>query len=189
MVVVSILGFLSAIVIGALSSARVKARDTQRLQTIKQYEKAISLFYDKYGRYPDSVDGIAAAGEVITPGGQFETVLKNEGFLPLATADPKWNATLNGGVTALPTFPGGGAYSSGNANYYYGYRYNHGVGCDPVLVIHKFESASSISNWGKNDPKRISGGTGGTAFDILNSAYVSCPEEKECYPSSGGFSC
>lgn len=52
LVVVAIIGILSSVVLSSLSSARAKARDSQRIQEFNQIQKALFLYYDKYGTYP-----------------------------------------------------------------------------------------------------------------------------------------
>lgn len=52
MVVVSIISVLSSISLVALQSARAKARDIIRLQTLKQVQTALELYRAKYGSYP-----------------------------------------------------------------------------------------------------------------------------------------
>lgn len=55
MVVISIIGFLSTIVLVNISSVRAKARDAKRLQDMRQILTAIMLFYDKYGDFPNNL--------------------------------------------------------------------------------------------------------------------------------------
>jgi prepilin-type N-terminal cleavage/methylation domain-containing protein len=53
LVVISIIGLLSSVVLTALNDARAKARDAARIQTITEYKKAILLAYDENGEYPN----------------------------------------------------------------------------------------------------------------------------------------
>ena len=59
LVVVAIIGLLSSIVMAALSTARVKARDSRRLSDILQIKKALELYYLNNNTYPS----ILAEGE------------------------------------------------------------------------------------------------------------------------------
>lgn len=52
LVVISIIGFLSSTVIAAVNSARVRADNTSRTQTIQQYINALNLFITEKGRVP-----------------------------------------------------------------------------------------------------------------------------------------
>ncbi|CAN5134626.1 hypothetical protein BH11PAT3_BH11PAT3_2810 [soil metagenome] len=54
MVVISIIGFLSSIVLSSLSVARSKGRDAQRITQIRQLQTALELFYSDNGSYPRS---------------------------------------------------------------------------------------------------------------------------------------
>ena len=46
MVVIAIIGILSAIVLVSLNTARIKARDVRRVTDIKQIQEALELYYD-----------------------------------------------------------------------------------------------------------------------------------------------
>jgi len=52
MVVISIIGFLSSVVIASLNTARIKSIDTQTYQEVNQYEKALALYYNDHNSYP-----------------------------------------------------------------------------------------------------------------------------------------
>lgn len=52
LVVIAVIGLLSSIVLVSLGSARKKARDVRRQQDITQIEKALLLYWDKYGQFP-----------------------------------------------------------------------------------------------------------------------------------------
>ncbi|MDO8572466.1 MAG: prepilin-type N-terminal cleavage/methylation domain-containing protein [bacterium] len=56
LVVISIIGLLSSVVLSSLTSARVKARDSKRIQDIVQLQRALELYYQDNGRYPATVD-------------------------------------------------------------------------------------------------------------------------------------
>ena len=52
LVVISIIGVLSSTVLAAVSSARVKAENAARIQTMQEYEKALQLILTDKGDYP-----------------------------------------------------------------------------------------------------------------------------------------
>jgi general secretion pathway protein G len=52
LVVISIIGFLATMAAYALNIARMKARNASRLSDINQVQKAIDLYYDNNGHYP-----------------------------------------------------------------------------------------------------------------------------------------
>jgi len=52
LVVVAIIGLLSSVVLTALSEARARARDSQRILDIKEVMKAIEMYYSDNGHYP-----------------------------------------------------------------------------------------------------------------------------------------
>lgn len=55
LVVIAIIGVLSSVVLGSLSIARTKARDTRRIEDIKQIQTALSLYYDTCRKYPTDI--------------------------------------------------------------------------------------------------------------------------------------
>lgn len=52
LVVVAIIGLLSAIVISSLEGFRMKARDAKRIADLQSIRKALELYYAAYGTYP-----------------------------------------------------------------------------------------------------------------------------------------
>ena len=52
LVVISIIAMLSSIVLASLNSARAKARDANRVSSIRQVQIALELYYDANGKYP-----------------------------------------------------------------------------------------------------------------------------------------
>jgi len=55
LVVTSIIGLLSSIVLSSVNSTRLKAADAQNLETLKQIQNAIIMYYDQNGYYPKMV--------------------------------------------------------------------------------------------------------------------------------------
>lgn len=54
LVVIAILGILSSVILSALNDARQRSRNTAYLSQIREYQKALSLYYSERGSYPGS---------------------------------------------------------------------------------------------------------------------------------------
>ena len=54
LVVVSIIGVLSSITISSFATAQAKARDTRRMQDLKQIGNALNMYYNDNGQYPQT---------------------------------------------------------------------------------------------------------------------------------------
>jgi type II secretion system protein G len=80
LVVIAIIGILSSVVLASLNTARTKARDTQRIASIKQVQNALEMYYSDNGFYPSSAD-------VAFPG-ILDTALKPT-YISLLPTDPK----------------------------------------------------------------------------------------------------
>lgn len=57
LVVVSIIAMLTSIVLASLSNAKMKARDTKRIQDLIQIRNALELYYSDNGAYPIPTGG------------------------------------------------------------------------------------------------------------------------------------
>jgi len=56
LVVIAIIGILASIIIASLASAKVRARDAQRLDSIKEMRNALTLYYnDNQESYPSTL--------------------------------------------------------------------------------------------------------------------------------------
>ncbi|MBU1159729.1 prepilin-type N-terminal cleavage/methylation domain-containing protein [Patescibacteria group bacterium] len=64
LVVLAIITLIFSLILASMSTARKKARDSQRVQDFAQFSKALELYYNQYGMYPCG-DSFASAG---TPG-------------------------------------------------------------------------------------------------------------------------
>jgi general secretion pathway protein G len=65
LVVISIIGVLTAIIVANLSDARASARDKQRLAEIEQLSLALDVYKQAYGQYPaegDDANGVVGEG-------------------------------------------------------------------------------------------------------------------------------
>jgi len=56
LVVIAIIGLLASIIAVAVNSAREKARDAQRIASVKQIQTALELYYDDNDEYPYTGD-------------------------------------------------------------------------------------------------------------------------------------
>ncbi len=104
LIVIAIIGILVTVVLGALNSARAKARDDVRLQNFRSMEIALALFYDKYGVYPCGGDNIVGApGQV--PGGTLDSPQYGVACTGSGAVTATSNGFLNGigeGVASVP---------------------------------------------------------------------------------------
>jgi len=63
LVVISIIGLLSSIVLTSVNSARAKARDARRAADIRQLQTALELYYDANGSYPPAPPWTGGTGD------------------------------------------------------------------------------------------------------------------------------
>ena len=64
LVVISIIGILSALLLANFNAARERARDTQRKGDIRNMQTALGVYYSDYGGFPTSGTG-ANVGKII----------------------------------------------------------------------------------------------------------------------------
>jgi len=87
LVVISIIGMLASVVIASLNDVRKQARDSIRLNDMRQIRVALEAFRTKNGRYPDFThDNVSANGEFIGTGDDIDTALAP--FINPVPADP-----------------------------------------------------------------------------------------------------
>ncbi len=115
LVVISIIGFLSSIILVSLQEARTKTRDTIRLSNMQQILLALKMYYNDNGAYPENTDNDCSGWDAGYNGGP----ASNDPFIqPLVTT---------GFFTRTPGDP----TTTGNCGGYAYYRYNAGAaGCD-----------------------------------------------------------
>ena len=92
LVVIAIVGLLASIILSSLTNVRVRGRDTRRLADMKQIQTALSYYYDKYGRYPDS-DNQGCGGWDSTGDGDMVAALQTDGFIRTNIKDVSINDT------------------------------------------------------------------------------------------------
>ncbi len=85
LVVVAIISLLSSIIFASLNSARSQARDSKRISDFRQVQTALTLYFDKYGRYPNETpvmpDEAASFNSMVQQ-------LVTEGFLSSVPVSP-----------------------------------------------------------------------------------------------------
>src|SRR5690349_13778227 len=79
LVVIAIIGLLSSVVLASLNSARTKARNANRVATVRQIETALALYYSTNGYYP-------AYGQNECGGSEGYTVTSNNFMASLVSA-------------------------------------------------------------------------------------------------------
>jgi len=115
LVVISIISFLSSVVLSSLSSARMKARDTQRISDIRQMRIALELYKSANGDYPNSSSGMFGLYYISNDAtwSTFQTALSP--YMSRLPVDPKNTGTFpwvtNGYVYVYGYRPGSYSYS------------------------------------------------------------------------------
>lgn len=86
LVVIAIISLLSSVIESSLNSVRSRARDAHRISDVKQFQAALGLYYDKYGRYIDTMAG----GPIGIPTFAVSTLtpLVTEDFIPTISSNP-----------------------------------------------------------------------------------------------------
>jgi len=77
LVVIAIIGILSSVVLASLAVSRAKARDARRIADLEEVKKALELYYDSNGTYPETQTGSV-----------LPNVLKTQGFIAQIPVSP-----------------------------------------------------------------------------------------------------
>ncbi len=177
LVVISIIALLSSVVLSSLNKAQMKARDSQRIQSLQQINKALALYYDDNGNYPIHTDmwGI------------------------LSTNTLKWNSLatdLNKYIKQLPVDPVNNRTFINYSGYVYMYISNAaGSNYDLITFLESNNNplACSKNDWYSNvglaptivapyfDPNYWCTSTGSTALNNIsnrNNIYDIAPQTK-----------
>jgi len=101
LVVVAIIGLLSTLAVVALSSARLRARDSKRLSDLKQVQTALELYYTDNNAYP-------TAATAVTLGNGAYQCLNSTGWAAAGCANPY--------MGLVPRDAGTGSYQYTSAN-------------------------------------------------------------------------
>jgi prepilin-type N-terminal cleavage/methylation domain-containing protein len=84
LVVISIIGFLSTVILVGFSGLREKTRDIKRVGVLDQTQKALETYYLRYKYYPNISQGGTCEVQTCTNGDGWETlrtILQNEGLM------------------------------------------------------------------------------------------------------------
>ncbi len=88
LVVVAIIGILASVILASLNSARAKARDAKKIVELREVSKALALYYDKYGRYPNETPVTTGSDLWYGNFNSMATQLVTEGFLASVPVSP-----------------------------------------------------------------------------------------------------
>lgn len=83
LIVVAIIGILTAATLVLLSDTRARGRDAKRLSDMREIEKALNLYYSSNQNFPISVSTTTLSGEDAV-----STALENAGFISQLPPDP-----------------------------------------------------------------------------------------------------
>ena len=104
LVVIAIIGLLATIVLIALSSVRVKARDAKRLADMREVATALELYYSDIGHYPNTSWAYTSfdatdfeANPIINPAAASITAALVPTYMATAPQDPQNNSGGHGG--------------------------------------------------------------------------------------------
>ena len=103
LVVIAIIGLLSTLAVVALSSARLKARDSKRLSDLKQIQTALELYYTDNNAYPTEATAV-------TLGATADACIDEDGIVAACDAG---GATYMG---LIPADPGSNSYDYTSAD-------------------------------------------------------------------------
>jgi len=142
LVVISIIGLLSSIVLTALNDARTKARDAQRIQTLKEIQKALTLYREENGNYPVATSFFGANLYYSPSWNSLSNDLAN--FMPTVPEDPT-NSSLP--PSRWSSGPGYAYWTTSNGSKYQlmgRLEANHQLGCSNT----NYTATVPFSFWG-----------------------------------------
>lgn len=87
LVVITILGILATLVVASFASAQQKARDVRRKADFDAIKKALQLYYNDNGKYPDTTSDTGCAPYDTSGDGSFLSVLQPN-YIKKVPVDP-----------------------------------------------------------------------------------------------------
>jgi type II secretion system protein G len=91
LVVMAILGILATVGLSSFRSSQLKSRDAKRKSDLEQVQRALEMYHNDYGRYPESEGGkIKIGGSALTWGGA-EMTDGNTLYMKELPGDPTGN--------------------------------------------------------------------------------------------------
>ena len=106
MIVVAIIGILSALAIPAYQNYTIRAQVTEGLSLASEWKLAVAEFYNNNGTWPAQTD-LAAAGMVPSTGKYTSDISVNTGVIQITYAGPQVSQTINGGVLTIVPYTNG----------------------------------------------------------------------------------
>jgi len=95
LVVVAVISILASIIFSNVNSARQKAADTKKISEFRQVSTAMSLYFDKYGVYPNQGANVAT-NQWEDNFNSMVSQLVSEGFLSATVTFPNSAGLYNG---------------------------------------------------------------------------------------------
>ncbi len=140
LVVISIIGFLSSIVLASLNVARSKARDSLNLQNAKELQKAVQAYYAQNGYYPHQ-DGSVPSGQAFYRYGIANGTVPGSD----ATSPGSFNlkSILSNYISSLPMPAVNGqvlVYVAGGSTFSYGCGSSSGDSPKPYVIAFSLEN-------------------------------------------------
>lgn len=90
LIVVVIIAILAAITITAYNGIQARARDTIRINDLKQMQRVVELYKAENGVYPAAANGSNWTGLCLTFGSKTTYILGVSNYLPNQPVDPKY---------------------------------------------------------------------------------------------------
>jgi len=116
LVVIAIIGILAAVVLASLSSARGKARDTEKVAQVKEFQKAIAIYNLDNNVYPTTGSGGQPMSAIV--GALVPTYISSVRDYPVNDGVAYTSPSGSGyGYGILITFENTGVFGSGVLNY------------------------------------------------------------------------